>query len=220
MTLPEQPRPSGAPAGAERVGAPAEVAARSAPEADVAVRGASETDVAVPGASEAEVAGPQAAAAVVAQPTPPSAPAVLDAEQRALLRAALNRIIPPRDEALPGAGDLDVGASIERTLAISAGLRRLFLDGLLAITLTSPAPFKGLDPAQQTAVLERIEQRAPAFFVALVEHAYRGYYTHPRVVAAFGAAARPPQPLGHQLPVFDPALLAQQRQRPPFWRPA
>jgi len=204
MTPPNEPPPAApaaaAPEGAEHVVASAEVAARST--------------------SEAEVAGPQTAAAVVAQPTPPSAPAVLDNEQRALLRAALSRIIPPRDDGLPGAGDLDVAASIERTLAISASLRRLFLDGLLAITLTSPASFVGLDPAQQTAVLERVEQRAPAFFAALVEHAYRGYYTHPRVIAAHGAAARPPQPLGHQLPVFDPALLAQQRQRPPFWRPA
>jgi len=205
MTRPNEP-PTPAPSAA----AAPEVAEHVAAAAEVAARGT----------PEAEVAGPQAAAAVVAQPPPPSAPAVLDADQRALLRAALNRIIPPRDDALPGAGDLDVAASIERTLAISASLRRLFLDGLLAITLTSPAPFVGLDPAQQTAVLERVEQRAPAFFVALVEHAYRGYYTHPRVVAAHGAAARPPQPLGHQLPIFDPALLAQQRQRPPFWRPA
>jgi len=45
-------------------------------------------------------------------------PPVLDEAQRVLLRAMLNRIVPARSD-LAGAGDLDVGASIERTLAAS-----------------------------------------------------------------------------------------------------
>jgi hypothetical protein len=168
------------------------------------------------------VAGPQAAPAVTPQPTPPAAPPILDAQQRALLRAALNRIVPARpDASLPGAGDLDVPARIERTLAVSAKLRRLFLDGLATIAVTCPdAPFIDLDPARQTAVLLQVEQRSPAFFVALVEHTYRGYYTHPAVCASLGEGARIPQPHGHQLQPFNPDLLLQQRQRAPFWRPA
>jgi hypothetical protein len=40
----------------------------------------------------------------------------------------------------------------------------------------------------------------------------------PRVHAKIGHDSRPPQPLGHDLPPFDPALLDAQRLRAPFWR--
>jgi hypothetical protein len=138
-----------------------------------------------------------------------------------LLRAVLNRIVPARAD-LPGAGDLDAGATIERTLATSPRLRRLILEGLQRIVLLSQsrarASFEALDAATQTRVLEEAEERWPGFFVALVEHAYRGYYTLPAVQAALGFETRPPRPLGHDLPPFDPALLERQRQRSPFWR--
>jgi hypothetical protein len=168
---------------------------------------------------EPEVAGPQSEAAVTARPTPASAPPVLDAAQRRLLRSILNRIVPSHGD-LPGAGDLEVGDSIERTLAGSARLRRLFLDGLREIEIGAGfAPeFVDLDAARQTTVLQHVEQRSPGFFAALVEHTYRGYYALAAVQVAVGFEPRPPQPLGQTLPPFDPALLEQQRQRAPFWR--
>jgi hypothetical protein len=132
----------------------------------------------------------------------------------------LNRIVPARDD-LPGAGDLDVGASIESSMAGSARLRRLLLDGLTEIAIaTEGEPFAELDAASQIEVLEEIENKHPAFFVALVEHTYRGYYTLAAVHHAIGHESRPPQPLGHQLPPFDPTLLDRQRVRLPFWRRA
>jgi hypothetical protein len=147
---------------------------------------------------------------------------VLDAVQRAILRAVLNCLVPARAD-LPGAGDLEVGANIESSLAGSIRLRRVFLDGLAEIAISSKRqldkPFVELDSASQTEVLERVEREQPAFFGALVEHAYRGYYTLPAVHAAIGFESRPPQPLGHQLAAFEPALLDRQRQRTPFWRP-
>ncbi len=170
---------------------------------------------------EPRVAGPQAEPAVTSQPTPATAPRVLDTEQRALLRSTLNCIIPAR-AGLAGAGDLDVGASIERTLSQSAHLRRLFFDGLKDIEIStqrgSRQAFMDLAPARQTAVLEMVERAWPAFFVALIEHAYRGYYTLPEAQRATGWQPRPPQPLGYDLPAFDPSLLEQQRARAPFWR--
>lgn len=163
-------------------------------------------------AFEPDVAGPQAASAVAPAPAD-ATPAVLDGDQRALLRAVLNCIVPPRGE-LAGAGDLDVGASIERTLFTSASLRRLFLDGLAELAV---AGFLNLSSTDQVGMLERLEQTRPAFFAALVEHTYRGYYTLPVVQAAIGYEG-PPQPRGNTLPVFDLELLAKQRQRAPFWR--
>jgi len=150
-----------------------------------------------------------------------SSESVLEESQRALLKAVLNRIIPPHAR-LPGAGDLDVGGSIERSMAVSTHLRRLFLDGLSEIVITSQRQnqkeFGELDSVNQTAVLERVERAWPAFFLTVVEHAYRGYYTLPAVHHAIGFASRPPQPLGHHLAAFDPVLLEKQRLRAPFWR--
>jgi len=141
---------------------------------------------------------------------------VLDEAQRSLLRLVLNRVIPPHDE-LPGAGDLDVGAGLERTLGGSPRLRRLLLDGLTAIQVSASWHFRDLDAPAQIAVLQRVEQGQPVFFAALVEHAYRAYYTLPKVQQALGWN-RPPQPLGYTLAPFDSNLLAQQRSRAPFWR--
>ena len=139
-----------------------------------------------------------------------------------LLRSMLNRIVPAHGE-LAGAGDLDVGTSIERTLGGSVRLRRLFLDGLNEVAISamqqSGLAFVDLDAAGQAIVLETVERRYPSFFAALVEHTYRGYYMIAAVQRAVGFEPRPPQPIGHSLPAFDPSLLDAQRQRAPFWRP-
>ena len=144
---------------------------------------------------------------------------VLSAEQRAVLSAVLDRLIPPSPTGLPAAGELGVVDYFERTLASSLPLRRTFLEGIVAIEL---AGFLDLEPDARDAALRRVERERPAFFAALVNHAYRGYYTHPRALADLttrvGYEARPPQPLGHAMEPFDPALLEKQRAREPFWR--
>lgn len=178
-----------------------------------------------PSADETTVAGPQAISAVTPREPPAVAPRVLDEEQTALLVTVLNRIIPAT-AATPGAGDLGVAETIDRTLAAYPLLRRLFSDGLVEIEVESVrqssdagAGFAALEGERQDAVLRAVEAAFPAFFAALVDHTYRGYYTHPRVYEAIGYAHRPPQPLGHDLPMFDSTLLDKQRQRAPFWRP-
>lgn len=177
-----------------------------------------------PSADETTVAGPQAISAVTPREPPAAAPRVLDDERMALLVAVLNRIVP-KSPGMPGAGDLGVAETINRTLFAYPLLRRLFSDGLVAIEVEGARQsgdtgrgFIALDGARQDAVLQAVERTFPAFFAALIDHTYRGYYMHPRVYAAIGYAHRPPQPLGHELPMFDPALLEKQRQRAPFWR--
>ncbi len=164
-------------------------------------------------------AGPQPAAAATPAPSGPPR-RVLDADTRALLIAVLNRLVPPHDD-LPGAGDLGVADAIERALAEDTALRRTFLDGLRAVEVEARG-FLGSDGELQDEALRRVEAARPAFFAALVNHCYRGFYTHPRVLqhleATAGYAARPPQPVGHPLPPWRDALLARQRERAPFWR--
>jgi hypothetical protein len=166
------------------------------------------------------VAGPQADSAGEA-PRGTAVGAALDAEQRALLAAALDRLLPPNGD-LPGAGGLGVAEAIERTLAGSAPLRRLFLEGLVELDLAAgPGGFRALEGAAQDGALRRAEADHAAFFAALLNHAYRGYYTHPAVLSALeratGYPARPPQPLGLPIEPWDEGLLARQRERAPFW---
>ena len=163
------------------------------------------------GLAEPDLAGPQAPVSVA--PAPAAGHPVLDDSQRLLLHAVLNDIVPPRGE-LPGAGDLNVGASIEHTLAASPRLRRVFLDGLADLSILQ---FIDLPAPSRVDTLRRVEQRQPVFFAALVEHTYRGYYTLPEVHAAIGYVG-PPQPNGGSLPAFNVDLLEIQRRRPPFWR--
>lgn len=179
-------------------------------------------------AAEPTVAGPQSEAAVTsAVPTTAahaaSLPSVFTAEQRALLRAVLDAIVPAHG-ALAGAGRLGVDATIDSTLAQTPALRRLMLDGLTEIALTSERQtghtFAALDGAARERVLQTVEAAQPVFFAALVEHTYRGYYTRPEVHAAIGYATHPPQPLGHTVAPFREELLQLQLQRAPFWRPA
>jgi hypothetical protein len=142
---------------------------------------------------------------------------VLTEEQRGLLRVVLNRIVPER-EGVPGAGDLGVGATIERGLVDAPAARRLFLDGLLAIELAGgSAGFLALDGEAQDAALRTVEASQPTFFASLVDQTYKGYYTEPRVLAAIGFDG-PPQPRGNQMAPFNPELLHIQRKRAPFWR--
>lgn len=141
----------------------------------------------------------------------------LNDEQLALLTAVLDCLIPARD-GVPGAGGLGLAARLDAGLAAAPGARRAFLDGLLAIEATGDRPFGELDAAGQEEALRAVEARLPVFFAALVEQAYRHYYTDPRVQGAVGMTGGPPQPRGHQLPAFDERLLTIQRKRDPFWR--
>lgn len=144
-------------------------------------------------------------------------------EQRALLRAALNRIIPA-DSTRPGAGDLGVADSIERSARSSASRRRAFLDGLGQVDLASwhecDRAFTDLSSDRQDHVLRLVEQSNPSFFDELVTYTYRGYYVNSTIVQLVGAPPRPPQPEGYALPPFDPSRLANVRKRGPIHRPA
>ena len=91
-------------------------------------------------AAEPTVAGPQSEAAVAPanEVYADAMPTVLSEEQRRLLVAVLDRIVPPNG-ALPGAGGLGVDAAIDRTLALTPKLRRLVLKELADNALDSGA---------------------------------------------------------------------------------
>ena len=121
-----------------------------------------------------------------------------------MLTALLDTLLPG-DADWPSAGSLD-GMAVEAEAA--------------PILAALPASFAAGD--EET--LRAVEAAQPAAFERLVSAVYLAYYTHPAVRAVLervtGYEARPPQPLGYELPPFDESLLETQRKRAPFWRPA
>jgi hypothetical protein len=143
------------------------------------------------------------------------------AAQHALLVSVLNRLVPAAG-AFPGAGDLGVAGYIDRVVQPSAALKRLFVQGLEQIALTSQAqfgqPFTALPEEQRDAVLQRVEAAAPEFFETLVTHTYSGYYSQPAIARLLGMEGRPPQPLGYHLEALDLRLLDNIKPRSPIYR--
>jgi hypothetical protein len=125
--------------------------------------------------------------------------------------AALLNTLLPGGEGFPPAGSLP-------------GLERRVADAAHPVIARLPADFASHDAASREAILQGIEREAPAAFGRLVAALYLAYYVEPDVRAVLarghGYEARPPQPGGHDLTPFEPALLDRQRQRPPFWRDA
>ncbi len=148
---------------------------------------------------------------------------IFSADQRALLTAMLNRLIPA-EPPFAGAGDAGVVDHLEALAERSPALRRLFLEGIDAVDLAAwqqtDRSFLDLADDQKDAVLATIEQTSPTFFEHLIVHTYRGYYVKSEVIALLGLAPRPPQPLGHVLPPFDPSLLDRVRARGAVYRKA
>ena len=146
---------------------------------------------------------------------------VLSSDQRSLLTAVLNRIIPSNDQ-MPGAGDLGIAAFIEDVAARSTDLTRLFNEGLVEIAVTagqnSTQAFESLSNTSKDELLKAVETAFPVFFDQLVLQTYNGYYTNPEVFKAIGyELPKTPAP-GARPELLDESLLDQQRQREPFWK--
>lgn len=151
-------------------------------------------------------------------------------DQRGLLTAALNRIIPAQDK-FPGAGDIGGAAWVEQavieraTADKAAGrtpdLRRLFTEGLAQLEIAAAqrgtAAFAQLSLEHQDDALRQVEAEHPDFFAALVRQCYNGYYTNPDIFDLIGYAI--PSPQDYKPLPFDERLLEPQRRRGPIWRP-
>jgi len=142
-----------------------------------------------------------------------AARSLTDAE-RAILRAIMDRLVPPVDD-LPGAGTMGLLDQVEAM----AGAHHPFHFALLALLGGLPAgSFAARGEADQDKAISRFEAAHPAVFNAVLEAVYLAYYTDPRVHGRIGWRTGPLQPNGFTLPPFDEAILDKGRRRPPFWR--
>ena len=137
-----------------------------------------------------------------------------DAE-RAVLVAAMDRLVPPVDD-LPGAGALGLADSVESLASRHAPYDHALrsLTGRLAATA-----FVELPGSTQDIQLQALERAEPATFAAVLDLVYLAYYADPRVHRRIGWRSGPLQPTGFPLAPFDETIVETVRRRPPFWRP-
>ena len=159
------------------------------------------------------------AGGVYVAPDEVGAPRVLDADERALLTAWVDRLVPgdgtwPPASATPAVGYID--ALADRAPAIVAPLRAA-LGWLAERRLTS------LPTEEQTAVLRDLEAHAElgAVFRSVLEMTLEAYYRDPAVEEVVrertGFDARRPM-VGTPMAPFDPARLDRVRALPPRYR--
>jgi hypothetical protein len=158
-----------------------------------------------------EVVAASAAAGVVL-PGSASAPAseVLSAGQTDTLTAILNRLIPPAGN-MPAAGDLGIAAFIRAAVAAAPHLGHHIELALTAASEVHASAQTEDHGRQLDAVLQRLEREQNESFDLLLQAAYTGYYSHPKVLAALHWVD--PSESGHQMPPFDVTLLAAVRRR-------
>ena len=145
---------------------------------------------------------------------------VFTQEQRDLLTAAYNRLIPAQDK-FPAAGDLGGAQFVEQVAAKNISLRRAFSEGLahleIAASQRGGAGFVGLSATEQDATLREVEAESPVFFREFVRQCYNFYYTSPDVFELIGYSL--PEPQDYQPLPFDESLLEPVKQRGQMWRP-
>ena len=145
---------------------------------------------------------------------------ILSDDQRAMLAAVLNQIVPAAGD-MPAAGDLGVAGFVESVAAGSTSKRRTLMDGLIRIELAASergGSFAALSEASQADALRAVEGSNPVFFQELVTQTYRGYYTNETVCGALGY--RPPTREDYDPLPFDESLVEPVRQRGQIWTEA
>jgi hypothetical protein len=138
-------------------------------------------------------------------------------DQRTLLTAVLNRIVPA-NENLPSAGDLGISEFIESAIHADPTLRRLFTEGLTQINIVASQhgnEFPELSDSAKDEVLKEVESNNALYFSTLVRQCYNGYYTNDTVLSIVGY--KPISPEDYVYKPIDESLLAPQRERAPFW---
>jgi hypothetical protein len=148
---------------------------------------------------------------------------ILDAEEREILAALSDTIIPPSADAqMPGAGSPGIQEKIFAAIRTDPHGRSVYQELLTTIrneTLSRDAPsFALLDAVARVEIVSRIESKTPETFAYIVAQICKQYYQDPRVVAAIGLEARPPYPKGFAVAATDPSLLDPVRRRAPLYK--
>ena len=164
------------------------------------------------------------ASATVPAPGAKSAAAELEPQERALLRAAVEEIIPAGD-GMPSASEVGAVEYLDRLASEAPDIKKALRESLTALQGVSRRVFKkgftALAHSDRVTVLTKLEkQSAPEPFKELRDLTYEAYYTNPRVWKLVGYEPHPTNGPGPHMKPFDEASLAKVRQMPKFYREA
>ena len=145
----------------------------------------------------------------------------LRAADRVVLKAVLDRLVPPVDD-LAGAGELGILPVLESRARRHRNLREALSTIMEAFSLDLAAHaaggFSALPVEDQDASIRQIQATIPVQFDTFLRLVYTIYYMQPEVLKHIGAPGHPPQPQGFELAPWDDAILETARERTPFWR--
>lgn len=127
----------------------------------------------------------------------------------AAIAAALTAFV---DVLIPGDGDFPPASAAGTHGLVFERIRQRYGHAAfprIAAVLDREGPFAGLPPERRVALVAEFEQSDPELFTALRFATYFAYYQTPPVIATLQALGHDyndsPQPLGYELPPFDPA---------------
>lgn len=140
---------------------------------------------------------------------------------RMVLSAVMDLIVPAVDE-LPGAGGMGLADAAEE-LAGKEQRYGISLERVMQALSLEPSArveggFAALDDEQRIAALKMLEANMPGYFDDFVDMVYIVYYSDERVHKRIGWRSGPLQPLGWDIPAWDPSVLETVSKRKPFWR--
>ncbi len=140
---------------------------------------------------------------------------------RLVLSAVMDLIVPAVDD-LPGAGEMGLAFAAEvlavREPKYGVSLRRVMEALSLEPSARAEGGFAALDEEQRLAALNVLQANMPRYFDDFVDLVYIVYYSDERVHKRIGWRSGPLQPLGWEMPAWDPSVLETVSKRKPFWR--
>jgi len=155
------------------------------------------------------------------QSVEPPVSAVLDAGQRASLRAAMDEIIPAGD-GMPAASAVGGIEYLERVVHKEPPIRADLHQALEALERMSEmkfhTDFSSLSPAQRFETLTEMETGMPEVFARLRDLVYESYYTQPAVWKLIGYEFHATNESGPQMKPFEESVLAKVRKMPKLYR--
>ncbi len=140
---------------------------------------------------------------------------------RLVLSAVMDLIVPAVGE-LPGAGEMGLAQAAEELACkerkYGVSLRHVMEALSLEPSARAEGGFAALDADRRIAALRVLEANMPVYFDDFVDLVYIVYYSDDRVHKRIGWRSGPLQPLGWEMPSWDPSVLETVSKRKPFWR--
>jgi hypothetical protein len=133
-----------------------------------------------------------------------------------LLAAILDRLIPAVGD-LPSAGQMGLTQEIVRLAGQQKRFHSIFMAAMNLFGSTNPS-FTSLSGIVQDSAIRSFESDHPDLFDTLLSICYIVYYKDSRVHERIGWSGQTPQPEGNEMEPWDESVLANIRNRMPFWR--